>query len=80
MATITVKNIPDNLYKRLKESAEMNLRSINSEIIKCIENSVACHRLNSNELIENASQLRKLTVEHPINDDSFNHAKTEGRL
>ena len=40
MATITVKNIPDELYERLKCVAEINRRSINSEIIVCIENAV----------------------------------------
>lgn len=39
MKTITVKNIPDNLYDRLRQSAEENHRSINSEIILCIERS-----------------------------------------
>jgi len=33
MATVTVENIPDELYERLKASARANRRSINSEII-----------------------------------------------
>ncbi len=33
MATVTVKNIPDELYDRLKSVAEINRRSINSEIL-----------------------------------------------
>ena len=37
MASITVKNIPDELYARLKAVAESNRRSINGEIIVCIE-------------------------------------------
>jgi len=34
MATVTVKGIPDQLYKRLKKRAAENRRSINSE--KCL--------------------------------------------
>jgi len=40
MRTITVKNIPLELYERLKMSATENRRSINSEIIVCIERGV----------------------------------------
>ncbi|NBD34139.1 MAG: Arc family DNA-binding protein, partial [Cyanobacteria bacterium] len=30
--TITVKNLPDDIYERLKEAAKANQRSINSEV------------------------------------------------
>ena len=33
MPTITVKNIPSDIYEKLKKSAEISHRSINSEII-----------------------------------------------
>jgi len=40
MPTITVKNIPTELYELLKQSAAANRRSINSEILTCIERAV----------------------------------------
>jgi hypothetical protein len=40
-ATITVKNIPDELYDLLKQSAEANHHSINSEIIVLSSNAYA---------------------------------------
>jgi plasmid stability protein len=80
MATVTVKNIPDELYDRLKSVAEINRRSINSEIIMCIENAVTSCRINPGEVLENARQLRRLTAGHLINDEEFNQAKAEGRL
>lgn len=80
MATVTVKNIPDDLYERLKSVAAANRRSINSEIIVCIEKAVASRRINLDETLEEARQLRHLTAGHPIGDDEFNRAKTEGRL
>ena len=79
MATVTVKNIPDELYERLKSVAETNRRSINSEIIMCIENAVSSRRINLNEFLENARQLRQLTEGHPVGDEEFNQAKAEGR-
>jgi len=45
MPTITVKNIPDELYERLKEVASANRRSINSEIIISIEHHVGANRI-----------------------------------
>ena len=80
MATVTVKNIPDELYKRLKSVAKTNRRSINSEIIVCIEHAVASHLINPEEILESARNLRKLTYDHPISDEEFNQAKAEGRL
>jgi len=80
MATVTVKNIPDELYERLKSVAEINRRSINSEIIVCIENAVVSHRIDLGKTLENARQLRHLTAEYLISDDEFNQAKDEGRL
>ena len=68
MATVTVKNIPDELYERLKSVAEINRRSINSEIIMCIENAVISRRINIDEVLENARQLRQLTAGHLICD------------
>ena len=80
MATITVKNIPDELYDRLKSVAEINRRSINSEIIMCIENTVISRRINLDEVLEDARHLRQLTAGHLICDEEFNQAKAEGRL
>ena len=80
MATVTIKNIPDELYKRLKAVAEVNRRSINSEIIMCIENSIASQKINLDEMLDNVRQLRQLTSGHMISDEAFNQAKSEGRL
>ena len=80
MATITVKNIPDKLYARLKSVAKINRRSINSEIIMCIEHAVVSRQIDPNKILDNARQLRKLTSDHPIGDEEFNQAKAKGRL
>lgn len=38
--TLTLKNIPDDIYERLKLSAEANRRSMNSEAIVCMETAL----------------------------------------
>ncbi|MGM0665188.1 MAG: FitA-like ribbon-helix-helix domain-containing protein [Thermodesulfobacteriota bacterium] len=80
MANVTVKNIPDELYERLKSVAEINRRSINSEIIMCIENTVISRRISLEEVLGTARRLRRLTAGHPISAEEFNKAKAEGRL
>ena len=81
MRTITVKNIPDKLYERLKQSATENRRSINSEIIVCIERAVQSRKVySSDEFLAKARELRKRTEAHPLSDEEFTQRKTMGRL
>jgi len=80
MRTITVKNIPDNLYQRLRQSATENRRSINSEILVCIERTVQSQRHESvNDILARARQLRQKTKGHVLTDRKFNEMKTAGR-
>ena len=79
MVTITVKNIPDELYQRLKSVAESNRRSVNSEVLKCIEDAVYTRRIDPEEVIANARRLRELTSRYPVDDEELFRAKAEGR-
>ena len=79
MATVTVKNIPDDIYRRLKTVAGMNRRSINSEIIRCIEKAVISRRIEVSEVLDEARRMRAWTAGHPLDEDEFNRAKTEDR-
>ena len=47
MANITVKNIPDSLYERLKKVAHLRHRSINNEIIRSIEKALGVSESDS---------------------------------
>jgi antitoxin FitA len=80
MHTITVKNIPAEIYKKLKQSAESGHRSINKEIIACIERAVGSQQVDPDLRLVNARMLRIKTLSHPINDDEFTKTKNTGRL
>jgi len=80
MTTYTVKNIPPSIYEKLKRSAELNRRSINSEIIFCIENTVQSQPVDSEIVLRRARKLRSLTEDVPIADDELKMAKEDGRL
>lgn len=80
MPTLTVKNIPGDLYAQLKQSAEINRRSLNSEIIVCIERSIHSSKVSPEAVLARARKLRVRTISHPITDDEFSQAKAVGRL
>ena len=79
MASITVKNIPEDIYERLKQSAKANRRSINGEIIVIIEDAVKSRKIAPEDLLVRARQLREKTADYTIPDDEFTLAKQAGR-
>lgn len=56
--TITLKNIPDELYDRLRQSAQIHRRSINSEAILCLETVLQPVVLGPSERLEKIARLR----------------------
>jgi hypothetical protein len=80
MPTVTLRNIPEELYEALKRRAERNRRSLNSEIIVCLEEAVRRQGVVTEELLARARQLREKTARYTITDDEFNTAKRAGRL
>jgi plasmid stability protein len=79
MATITIKNVPDELYELLRERAEINRRSINGELIYLIENTVRPVQRTTIEILAEAQQLRELTRGFYLTEEELNRAKSEGR-
>jgi len=88
MPTITVKNIPSDLYEHLKQSAKDNRRSINSEIIVCIERAVRSRSADSEAPVARGQQLREQTTGYLIDTDELaadgvditHHGRVIGRV
>jgi len=79
MATnFTLKNIPEDLYKKVKERAQRNNRSINGEIISIISAAMASRHSSADEILARARAVRAHTGGF-LNDDFINEAKREGR-
>jgi plasmid stability protein len=57
-ATLTLKNIPDVIYTRLREVADAHHRSMNSEVIACLEKTLIPVRISAEERLSRARQLR----------------------
>ena len=79
MASITVKNIPDDLYEKLKEAAALHHRSVNSEIIVCLERALAPYRLSSEQAIAEAKALRQGIKGNSLSVSELTEAKDWGR-
>jgi len=78
MTSITVKNIPEDLYERLKQRAEASHRSINSEIIVCIEQAVRSQRGDLNEASTNTYRLREKAKDYRVIEEEFSRVVLGG--
>lgn len=78
MATLTIKNIPDELYEKLKMAAKINRRSINNEMIVIIEQAVYPPKMDVGELLAQTRLLREQLSVY-VTDEELNQAKNEGR-
>ena len=79
MPTITIKNIPDDLYERLKESARAHRRSINSEVIMYIEEAVGTYKIDVEAEIARARVLREVIGDYVLTDDDLDQFISDGR-
>lgn len=78
MATITIKNIPDDIYQKLKESAKENHRSVNSEVILLIKMAVMRRHVDVDAVLEDARKIRE-SISYYITDEELTKFKNEGR-
>jgi plasmid stability protein len=79
MATLTVKNIPDDLYDKLKQRAKANQRSVNKEIIMCIQEAVESRRIDPDEFLVRIEALHSRISAPPLTDKLLRQARSEGR-
>jgi antitoxin FitA len=80
MVTLTLKNLPDHLYQKLKQSATQNHRSLNREVIACLEKAVSSPKLRKTEILDRVRTLRQKTAGHVLSESELLEAKHEGRL
>ena len=77
--TITVKNVPTELYDLLKQNAAIKHRSINNEVISIIEDALQSKRINPEDFLVSVRRLREKTKKFALTEDIINQAKNEGR-
>jgi plasmid stability protein len=80
MTTLTIKNIPEKLYQRLKDSAAQHRRSINGEAISCLEKALVGNRLDPEDFLAQARSLRARMPRVFVTERDLRVAKNQGRL
>jgi plasmid stability protein len=79
MATLTIKNLPDVIYRRLKRQAVQHRRSLNQEIIACLERSTGSAPFDPATVLARARELRSRYTGPPLTDKRLLQLKTAGR-
>lgn len=79
MPTLTIKNVPQGLYKKLKARAAQNRRSLNGEVIVCLEEILEGARLDAATFLAQARELRRRS-KRVLSQAEVTEAKIEGRL
>lgn len=80
MPTITLKNIPEQLYDRLKSLAKLRHRSLNSEIIFTLEKAVGLAEEDPHTLRQQAKGFRNsVLAKGELTPDEIEKAINEGR-
>lgn len=77
--TLTLKNIPDEVYERLKASAAMHRRSLNSEAIVCLESVLMPGRTEPAQRLARARALRASLPKGRFSARSIDALKRDGR-
>lgn len=77
--TLTLKNIPDEVYHRLKASAEMHRRSLNSEAIVCLEAVLLPGQIGASERLARARAMREALATKKFKARDIDAMKREGR-
>ena len=76
---LTLKNIPDEVYERLKAAAETHRRSLNSEAIVCLESVLMPGRVAVDERLGRARALRAALAKTRFRAKDIDAYRREGR-
>ncbi len=79
MPAMTIKNIPTDLYEELKLTAKQHHRSINSEVIICLKQSLLPTKISAQERLKNIQTLRSQIKPNIISAEDIEQAIDEGR-
>lgn len=77
--TLTLKNIPDAIYGRLKLSAEKHRRSMNSEAIVCLEEVLLPSARTPADRLARAQELRDALPKGKFKARDIDAMKRDGR-
>lgn len=77
--TLTLKNIPDKVYRRLKAAATAHRRSLNSEAIVCLESVLVPAKVTPRDRLARARELRAKLSKATFRARDIDALKQQGR-
>jgi plasmid stability protein len=80
MANLTIKNIPETVYRELKRQAARHHRSLNQEVIACLEAGALSVPLDPDQFLAQVRKLIPPLRKAQLNDRQLNRLKRQGRL
>lgn len=78
MPTLTLKDVPVELHRRLKARAEQNGRSLNREVIECLEAAFGAVAVDVDAVIAEARAIRR-SLKHRLTNREIDRLKRQGR-
>ena len=78
MPNLTLKNIPPDLHRRLRQRAKRNRNSLNREVIECLREATTATRIEPEALLARARELRA-TVKGRLTAAELARFKNAGR-
>ena len=78
MATLTIKNLPDELYQELKRRAGENRRSLNREVVYSLEQLIKGERARARPSVADFRALREKYPLSPLSEEELARAIDEG--
>lgn len=79
MATVTIKNIPEAVVKRLKQQAAAQHRSLNFQVISYLEQMTHSVPIDAEVLLARARAIRRTPDGVKLTDRVLRTIKTAGR-
>jgi len=79
MTSLIINQIPDELYAMLKQSAHLHQRSVNSELIHCLESTLMPVPLSAPQLAEAAQTLRSRVTGPLLTEAEISQARSQRR-
>ena len=77
VATITIKDIPDSVHSALKSRANAHGRSLNREVLRCLEVAVSAPRIDVESVLAGVDRIRADGVR--LDAELLERARKSGR-
>jgi len=80
MSNLTIKNIPPTVVRRLKTQAARHRRSLNLEVITCLESVTQSMPIDVDSLLADIRRVRRPTGRFRLTDRALTRLKAAGRM